>query len=443
MADVRPFKGLRYNPSAVGDLSKVLCPPYDIISRSDEEMLLQRSPYNAVRLELREEKPGEPRDEGRYGRAAAFFQQCLNEGVLVPERSPAMYLVEETFSHNGATMRRHGLMAAVRLEEFEKGIILPHEHTRPGPKADRLALMRACHTNFSPIMCLYRDADGAIVGAKGLSPLLAQASKGRPTVSAAPDGQPSYRMWVIADRGILSRITDAMASRQIFIADGHHRYETALQYRNELEASEGPLSPNAASRFMMMTLISMEDPGLLVLPYHRLAGGLSRDELASLRRGLGQAFEMAAIQVPRGSAKAVAKSLEGHLRQQPKDKMVAAAFGLEPGAAHLLTLRDAYRPGPDRPSLEKSDMWLLHQHGIRPALGEEREGAALSFVHDAAEAIESVSSGASQVAFLLRPLPMELFEEVVGRGQRLPSKSTYFYPKLPTGLVINHLAGEL
>lgn len=439
MAEIRPFRGLRFNPSMVGDLARVLCPPYDIVSAGQEEALRQRSSHNAIQLELRERHPGEAPDDDRYQRAARTFREWLDRGVLVPEPSPAMYLLEEEYTYGGVARKREGLLALARLEEFEKGIVLPHEHTRPGPKADRLALMRACRTNFSPIMALYRDPGGSI------APLLAQARKAAPAVSVAPNGQVGYRMWAVTQPNLLSRIRAAMAPRQIFVADGHHRYETALQFRNELAASEGPLSSNAAARFVMVVLVSMDDPGLLVLPYHRLLGGLSDGEVIAQRRAMERAFHSAPIPPPaqRGGAETIAASMEGELGRQPRDQMAVAALGLDRGRGLLMTLRESHRPAPGAPPLERCDTWLLHRNAIRAALGEKREAEAIAFVHDSAEAVGQVLRGEAQVAFLLRSLPMNLFEEVVGSGERLPPKSTYFYPKLPTGLVVNHLVGEL
>ena len=438
MADVRPFRGLRYHPSVAPELGDVICPPYDIVSAADEAVLQERSPYNAIRLELREDHDGSG-DTARYDKAADLFRQWLDRRVLVPESSPAMYLVEEEFLHKHEAWQRHGLTVAVRLEEFDKGIVMPHEFTRPGPKMDRLALMRACRTNFSPIMSLYRDQRGEIAD------VLARIRQESPIATVPRNGHSGYRVWPVTQPDVLSSISDAMSSRQIFVADGHHRYETALQFRDEMDRAEGPLPADSAARFVMMTLISMDAPGLLVLPYHRVLGGLSDDERTALRVGLEQAFEIRPAQArPEGHQTAdLAQALETDLDLVPKDRTVAAVFGLEPGETQILTLRDAYRPPPDAPSLEKCDMWLVHQKGIRPALGEERESAAVTFVHDSKEALEMVRDGRSQVAFLLRPLPMDLFEQVVGRGERLPPKSTYFYPKLPTGLVINRLEGAI
>ena len=437
MADARPFRGFRYDRSAVGALANVVCPPYDIISPGEARALRQRSPYNAVNLELPEDRPGDTPDHNRHTRAAGQFRRWVDAGVLDREATPAVYLFEEEFALEGRNLRRRGMVAVVRLEEFEHGIIMPHEYTTPGPKADRLALMKAAQTNFSPIMSLYRDAEGAVAS------LLDGARQGEPAISADPEGLSRYNLWPIADPDVLSKISEAMGPLQLFVADGHHRYETALQYRDELESSEGPLSPRAAARYVMMTLIPMDDPGLLVLPYHRVFGGLASEELDALRHGIERAFKAEAIEVPTDSAGATARAIEARLAAKSPGEVVVTALGLEPGRAHMLTLRDSYMPAPDSRSLEKCDVWILHRKAISPALGEEAESSSASFVHDIAEAVGDIQNGSGQVAFLLRPLPMDLFEVVVGKGERLPAKSTYFYPKLPTGLVINSLRGEL
>ncbi|MEE9199197.1 MAG: DUF1015 domain-containing protein [Dehalococcoidia bacterium] len=437
MAEVSPFRGIRYSTSIVRDISRVVCPPYDIISPPEAEVLRHRSPYNAVNLELADERPGDTPQDNRHTRAAALFRRWLEQQVLLREPSPAMYLLDEEFTFQGSTRRRRGLMAVVRLEEFEKGIVMPHEYTRPGPKADSQAQMNLANANFSPIMSLYRDADNAIGG------LLEGARPRRPTLSAQPEGLPRYKLWTITDPQLFSEMGERFATRKIFVADGHHRYETALRYRDELGASKSLLSSDAAARYIMMTLIPMDDPGLLVLPYHRLLGGLKDNDLASLKCGLERVFKVDALEVPTTPAETMARAVQDRLAAHSPQEVVMAALGLEPGEAHLLTLRESYRPAGDGPSLERCDMWVLHQEVIGPALGAEAEQASVSFVHDAAEAVEQVQSGEKQVAFLLRSLPMDLFEEVVGKGERLPPKSTYFYPKLPTGLIINSLEGEL
>ena len=434
MADVRPFRGLRYDPQRAGDPAAALAPPYDVISPTQEAELRERSPYNVVRLELPQGQPSDTPGDDRYTRAAALFQKWIEEGILAPEPRPAMYLVQQEYVRDGQSRRNRALLGAVRIEEFDKGVVMPHESTTPAPKADRLALMRVARANFSPIMTLYDDSKGSVAH------LLDGVTGGEPVVR---DRQAGITAWVIDEPELLQALQKALSPLQLFIADGHHRYETALRYRDTLAALEGALHRNAAARFMMMGLISMDDPGLLVLPYHRMIGGLTGDELGALNKSLGTVFHVETMDVPRGSAAAAAKVLEERLASSPAETVVVATVGLEPSTAHILTLRDSHVPSPDAPALERCDMWILHQQGIRAALGAEREDGTISFVHDSEVAVESVQDRKSQVAFLLRPLPMTLFQEVVGKGERLPPKSTYFYPKMPTGIVINHLVGEL
>ena len=438
MVDIRPFSGLRYNPSVVGGLTQVICPPYDVISPAQQRELYQRTPFNAIRLELAEAFPDDTPDSNRYTRTAGHLQQWLAEGVLVPDAPSAMYLVEEQFTFQGRSKLRQGLTTCVRLEEFEKGIVIPHEYTTAGPKQDRLELMKACRANISPIMSLYRDTE------KAIARLLAEVKRKEPVASTEPNGQVSYRVWAIQAPDLLQSIRGTLSAQPIYLADGHHRYETALNYRN-LMLEDGNISSEAsAANFVMMTMISMNDPDLLILPYHRLVGGLNQQELEGLNNRMRELFEWEEVSLPSSSAQDVASTMEKRLQGKDPRDMVYGIYMALPGQAKgfLLSLKGS-RPGSEVPPLERCDMWFLHQQVLKPALGEDKEGTSVTFVHDEVEAIEAVQRGERQMAFLLRPLPLELFAEVVRQGDRLPPKATFFYPKLPTGLVINRLEGEL
>ena len=433
MVDVRPFRGIRYNTQAVGDLSKVICPPYDVISPTQQRALLDRSPHNAVRLELPPALPEDTDTSNLYKRTALLWEQWQREGVLTPEPRPAMYLVEEEFLDRGQQRARMGLIVSLRLEEFEKGIVLPHEHTTPGPKADRMQMMRACQANFSPAMGLYRDPTGII------TPLLADARKAEPTASAKVEGQGAVRMWAVQREETLSAIRSALADDNIFIADGHHRYETALTYRDSMAT---PASANAASNFILVTLISMEDPGLLLLPYHRLLGGLSPGEMDSLQGRLREMFSWDEVDLPDADSAKISKAIMRRLEQVKPEQMALGAYmGLEK-KAYILTLKESLAPETGASPLQRCDYWVLSQRVLEPALGVERAAAATTFIHEDVEAIDAVARG-HQAALLMRALPMELFEGVVSGGDRLPPKSTFFYPKLTTGLVFHSLVGEV
>jgi uncharacterized protein (DUF1015 family) len=429
MADVRPFRGIRYNRARAGDLSLNVCPPFDVISPSVQQELYQRSPYNAVRLEFGRELPSDRVDDNRYIRAAATLSDWLESGVLVRDDYPAMYLFEESFSHRGRALVRRGLLSAVRLEEFGKGVVLPHEFTRPEPKRDRLELMRATRASFSPLMTLFRDTpDGAF------RQLFDSLSSAPPLETAEPPGMPGLRLWRISDPQVLQRISDLLAASHLYLADGHHRYETAISFRDEVRQSRDT-GADAAVNFRMMSLIPIDDPGLLLLGYHRTVGGCSSTELEGLRDIVRSAFDLE----PGPPGENTAEELEDHLRAAPPGGTVLGIAGLEPGATHVAAMRQA--PGADE--LQSTDYSRLHYEVLGSVLDPEREAQVVSFDHDAGAALRSVWSGDQQLAFIMRAVPLNVFERIVSRGERLPSKSTFFHPKLHTGSVIQSLEGAL
>ena len=437
MVDVRPFRGLRYGGTLRDGLTQLISPPYDVISPAHQKALYDRNPYNAVRLELSEGRPEDTEADNRYTRTAETFKEWLREGVLAPEESPAMYVVEESYRVGNRTQARTGLTACVRLEEFGVGSVFPHEYTTPGPKKDRLQLMKACGANFSPLLSLFADGDGAV-----------RQALGRIKEEAAPDASTdpiedglAYRLWVIRQPGALSQLRSLMEPKAVYMADGHHRYETALEYRDHLEKLGDIDSLDHAANFVLMSLVAMEDLGLLVLPYHRLVNGLSRQEMGALWSRIERMFEVREEHLSSTSPEEISEALDSRLSKAPEGRMAFAIY--RPQGAAVLTLRESCALGPDTPALERSEPRFLSVAVLRTALGETREAEAVSFVHDGTEAVEAVQKGEQEMALLLRPLPMDLFQEVVTRGDRLPPKSTYFYPKLPTGLAFNKLDGEL
>ncbi len=428
MADVRPFRALRYDPQVVGGLDNIVSPPFDTISADLQQSLYGRSPYNVVRLEAGERLPADTGEDNRYTRAAAAMERWSQEGALVRDPAPAFYLVRHSFPLQGRLAERLELMAAVRLEEYDRRVVLPHEYTRDEDKRDRLALMKACRTNLSPIMSLYSDDEGRVAG------VLAQVVASPPAASFSDPGRQEYALWSVDGPEDIAAIREALESRPLYIADGHHRYETALNYRRE----SGAGSAEAASEFVMMGLIEFSDPGLLVLPYHRVVGGLDADTLERVRARLGETFE---------SSPYTASGVDSKAAFQEEVERLGAkglAMGLlEPeGAGYsCLTLRDGVDTG-EWGLLGGSEAWVLEDHVLRPILGESLE-SRLSYVHDGDEVVDRVGSGEAQMGFFLKPFPLDLFKEIMDRGERLPSKSTFFYPKLPTGIVMNPLEGRI
>lgn len=430
MADVRPFRGVRYNTRSAGDLSTLLCPPFDVISEAERERLYADSPFNVIRLEWGRAEPGDTPGNDWYARAAALQSEWLASGVLQEADSPSMYVIEETFSFADNDYVRQGLISAVRLVDFDSGVVLPHEFTRPGPKVDRLELMRSAKANYSPLMVLYRDPDSAV------AMVMKRAMAGESVADAAPDGLPSMRLWRISDSSDIESITSALADTQLYMADGHHRYETALTYLEEVRA-ERTVGPDEAVNFRLMTLISVEDPGLLLLGYHRMLENATDDELTRFREYVTGAFDLE----DRGPIDpSSAADLEKALNAMPQDQVAIGFAGIEPGRLQIGVKRS---PADAVDELQASDYVRLHGEVIRSTFAPDREQAVIAFEHNAAAVLRSVAGGASQVGFVMRAVPIGPFETIVKRGQRLPSKSTYFHPKLHTGAVIQSLVGEL
>jgi uncharacterized protein (DUF1015 family) len=426
MADVRGFRGLRYAPRQVGDLSAVVCPPCDVISAPEAAALRAASPYNAIRLELPEPDPGDSAGTTRYRRAAGTLAAWRTEGALIREAEPCVYAIEETFGWQGATHQRRGIMAAVGLADWDARVVLPHEHTLAGPKADRLELLRACATNFSPIFMLYPprpDADARLWRA------VAQST---PLVDIQLADDRVTRMWAVD--GPEAGLGAALATSPLYIADGHHRYETALRYRDERRATHSGSATSGAD-FVMTYLVSVDDPGLLVLPTHRVvpAGLVSPDGLDALVEARFHA-EMRPLSGAGGVSEVLA--------ELGRRGAAGTAFALyRPGQVTYLWPRDdaaRFLPAERLPAWRALDVAQLDSLLLRPLLGPEA-AEALTYTRDAAEAIAAVDAREAACAVLMNATPAVQIAAVADAGERMPQKSTYFYPKLSSGLVFHVL----
>jgi uncharacterized protein (DUF1015 family) len=434
MADVRPFRALRYDADRA-DPSRTIAPPYDVISPQHQVSLYKRCEYNIVRVEYGEQRASDTEIDSRYTRAARDVDAWRAGAILVRDAEPAIYVYEQQFEWEGRRHERTAYFAAVRLEEWDKGIIKPHEHTLSGPKADRLELLRATRTQVSPVYSLFRSRDRSSASLSaadfaGASELIYgfEADGQRHTVSALRDG---VRVRALADH---------LAASDVYIADGHHRYETALTYRNECRARASSWTGEEPENFVLMALTDAADPGLLVLPTHRLltpprfpAGAL--DQLARY---------FSIVDVTQGGLAALMSSLAS----TPHDVTRFGAIGLAPGAMHVLTLEDRgaiekMMPADQPPSWKRLDVSVLQYGILAPMFGIDdavlTAGGAASYTQDASAAAAAVAGGASRAAFLLNATPVDHVLAVADAGGRMPQKSTYFYPKLPTGLVLNSL----
>ncbi len=427
MARVTPFRGWRYNPAVVDDMAAVLCPPYDLITPQIQQSLMNRHPFNVIHLEAGEGLDWSADPAGRYAETSRRFAQWISDGVLQQDTEPAYYLLRHTFTLGVRERLRLGLIACVGLEDYETRQVLPHEFTEAPAIRDRVKLMESVSANVSPIMALYRDSGNE------LGPVFEQVMTGDPEVDARDEYGSHATLWRIAGDAETAAIAGFFASRPIFLADGHHRYEASRQYQLARHA-EGAGGASLAHNYVMMTLIAFDDPGLVVLPYHRSLSGLGSEQLDRVQARLSDVFDSEPVDGGRSAAE-----IAGRVEKRGREERIMAA--LFPEGARLLTLRPS-AAGEDWGSMAVSEAWVLEEKILRPELG----GATLQhlgFLHDHDEAAAGVANGSLQMAFLMKPFPMDAFEEIVGQGQRLPRKSTFFYPKLPTGLVINRVDGEI
>src|SRR5919106_175055 len=417
MAEVQPLRTLRYDPAVVGSLDDVIAPPYDVIDAEERARLAARSPYNVVAIDL----------PPSYEQAAETMCEWRERGVLVHEDEPAVWVLRQDYAApDGAERTRTGFFARVRVEEYGPGRIRPHERTHPGPKEDRLRLTRATRANLSPIFTLFPDPDNAAGRA------MAQVAAEAPFATATePDGTVN-RLWRSADAEVIAELQMALADAELLIADGHHRYETARVYADEV-GGEGD------HRYVLMLLCSLSDPGLLVFPTHRLLDALKDDSAKqiAIRNVLLRDFEVEELQAtaelepPRGDGRVAYGYMDSFFRKPYRvtlkdqsiadhalDGMPAPYQRLDTAVLEALVLRGALRMSEDD---------ISHLRGLR-------------YSNRLAEAIEQVEAGAADAGFFLRATPVEQVREVAATGESMPPKSTYFFPKVPTGLVFNPLA---
>ena len=448
MIEVSPFRGICYNQRIVGDLARVLCPPYDVITPEQQKLYYEKSNYNAIRLEFPAESL-EPTGD-RYQRAAINFQQWLKHGVLQLDSASSFYLHNHRFEYSGAKKVRRGLIAHVKLEPWGSGIY-PHEETFPKAKSDRLHLMRACRASFSPLLSLYHDSERKIAS------ILSAASRAKPIIETSvlslstgrcqDEGGEAHILWAITEPEIKRELSQFLSSQPLYIADGHHRYETALTYQQEraqeqadsldssVIASEAKqsLTGKEAFQYVMMELVDFSDPGLVVLPLNRLVRGIAPSILEGLGDQLRSFFVLESVPFEAGDPDASGL---------PADSCLGI-LGLQPGSLVILKRRqdvsfEAMMPGNRSQAYRDFDVSILNHIILDKMLGlTSKENVA--YIVDLKEAYQRIKEGKYQLAFLLNPPRPEMVKAVADAQDRMPSKSTYFYPKLPAGLIINPL----
>jgi uncharacterized protein (DUF1015 family) len=439
LAEICPFRGLRYHPGQVGDLARVIAPPFDAISSVEQRALHDRSPHNIVRLEYGEAHPDDGEHNNRYTRAAATLAQWLDSGVLLQDDGPAFYVYDQEFEHAGARYRRRALLTRVGLEDWAKGAVRPHEHTMSRPKEDRLRLLRACRANTSPIFALYRDPQGAVSSA------LQDATSSRSPLAVAEAAKERHTLWPLSEEKVQRWLQQQFAPASLYIADGHHRYETALAYRDEQRAAAASWTSHEPENFVFAGLTAAEDPGLLILPIHRLVQLPQVDD--NVLERLRQYVAVEEIAPAQSHSESTPRRLLELMAERGKS---ASVFGLcwPRERLFLLTAEDpdglVARFCPECPTQWRTlDVAVLEFALLRTSLGVEpkriEEGGSVAITPDADKAWQEVQAGRYSAAFLLNPVPVDRMLTVADAGQRMPPKTTFFYPKLATGLVINRL----
>jgi uncharacterized protein (DUF1015 family) len=417
MAELKPLRALHYDPAVAGRLGDVVSPPYDVIDAEQRDALVARSPFNVVQIDL-------PVGPDRYADAAALLETWKSDGVVVTDSEDALWALTQDYAGpDGRPRTRRGFFARVRVEDYGPGRIRPHERTHPGPKEDRLRLTRATRANLSPIFSLYSDPTDAAWAA--LAPHTAGDPWGEVT---DPDGT-VHRIWRIADPEAVGQAIAALADTELLIADGHHRYETARVYADEV-GGEGP------HRYVLMCLVALEDPGLTVFPTHRLVKGLDSTQQTALRDAITRDFEVEQVTAdeiapPPGRGPLQLGYIDAHHRQPYRLTLKSQ----EIADAALAEMPQAYR---------ELDVGVLEAVLLKAALGLTDDDIShlngFGYARDVAQALELVESHAYDAAFILRPTPVDQVREIAATGQNMPPKSTYFFPKVLTGLLFNPLA---
>lgn len=451
MATVAPFKGLRFNPEKVENLEEVVTPPYDVISEEDGARFLGKNIYNMIQLDLRNASQAAAGDRERYRKARELFESWQRQGILIRDDRPAMYLYYIDYTHpSGRRLTRKGLICLVELAEFSEGIVKPHEKTFASVIGDRIQLMKECRAQFSKVFSVYRDSGRKVIGT------LEKAREPRPLCSLRDHLGNAHTIWRVTDRRAIDPVVRFFAGQPVYIADGHHRYATALEFRKQELRNNPSLPPDSPLNFIMMYLCAAEDPGLSILPTHRLLnfpGELSADQCAGMMETSMHAEEIQGASREGLIAEALARMNEWEMTS------AEPVFGLyHPGEdrCFLLTLKQSREQYPEltriRKVLRDLDVVVLSELLIRRFLGIDPgrivEGKLMNYFSDPDEALDvavkkSVASDRfTPLLFLLNPTRIEQVTRVADSGEFMPHKSTYFFPKILTGLMINRLEAD-
>jgi len=439
MADIRPFRGIRYNPERV-KLEEVITEPYDRIPPPLQEVYYQRHPKNFVRVILGKDDDPEHPEKDKYARANLYLEEWQKDGILIREDQEALYLYEQEYEISGQRLKRMGLVARVKLEEFSSGKVLPHEKTFPKHKVDRLNLLRATNTNTGQIFLLYKDDDLKV------SQAIEKACQGAQMGAEVVDEDHfTHRLWIIKDRGAIEEIKKAMMDKILIIADGHHRYETSLNYQKEKRTELGRVRGDEPFNYIMMTLFRVDDPGLVILPTYRLVKGLDKLTPENFYKTLFPYFDIQELKAE--------DPLENERLSEVQDIVnteshTFAAFVAKFQKYFLFRLKSEEILDKEM-SEDKSKVWRRLDVAILHSLIIDRLAPLssapfslennVSYIRNLEQGLSQVIDGEFQMIFLLRPTQLSQIRQVVENGELMPQKSTDFFPKLKSGLVLNPL----
>jgi uncharacterized protein (DUF1015 family) len=439
MADIRPFKGLRYNSEKV-NLEEVITEPYDRIPPQKQEEYYRKNPYSVVRIILGKDDDPEHPEKDKYRRANIYLDKWLSEGLLIREDRDALYLYEQEYQADGGRKKRMGLIARVRLEEFSSRKVLPHEKTFPKHKIDRLNLLRATNTNTGQIFLLYRDDEREITNA------IESAKEGAEFGAEVKDEDNFiHRLWIIKDQESIQKIQEAMADKVLIIADGHHRYETSLNFRKEILEERREVTGDEPFNFIMMTLFRVDDPGLVILPTYRLVRGLDKLSEEGFRELLSSYFDISEVSWQGFSDKTTVEDIQATVYSE---NHTFAAFVSQFEKFFIFKLKSEdildteIREERSR-EWRRLDVAILHSLIIDKLQALSSEPFSLennvSYIRKLDQGLEKVIEGEFQMIFFLKPVSLNQVREVVENGELMPQKSTDFFPKLKSGLVMNPL----
>lgn len=443
MPQTAPFAALRYNLDHIGNLSDVIAPPYDVIDPQLQDELYEKHAANVIRIILNREEPGDEADQ-KYQRAARFVDQWTSEGVLMREDKPAYYVYHQQFEHEGTLINRRGFMGRVRLQPFGEGNIYPHEETHPKAKVDRLKLTTATRQNNSQIFGLYPDPENEVIT------LLDAATEGVTPIESTDHLGVKHILWPVTDESVAAQVSELMESRPMFVADGHHRYETACNYRNQVIEETGGIAEDHPANFVMTMLVGMSDPGMIVLPTHRLLRGTPKFAAEDIISRLDGTFACEVVDGGLDAAEKVWSTMESADSQgmlglyAATDQKWVLCKALEGAGGRMEEL--AASQSQDWRDLGVS---LLHRLVIDDLLGCQGHPKP-TYVHEVSEVVDGMRGEGSQaesdsdepytLAALVMPAKLEHVEAISLHKERMPAKSTYFYPKLLSGLTFNPLA---